>query len=426
MDAAPFAALRYDAAVAGSPTAASAPAYDLIEPMSYTQRRTASPYTVLELLAPDGAYRRSAQLFDRWRRAGVLVPEGPAFFRYEEHELAKGPEGPIFNVQRGILAALRLEPLDGGVVLPHEEVDDDRVAARLRRLEAVPAELDPVYLVIDDPPAELSALLTEEPKAPPIVAASDEHGTDHRIWELSDETRVARIRGLLEGTRALIADGHHRYARSLAFRDRCRARAGVAQARGSGDQEQPWERVFAYLVDPRAGGPRVEAQHRLLSPVSEEQLRKLEEDFVTEEAPSDPAALLARLTDAPGRAYGLLWPGGRGSVLRPRDDAALRARLPAQRSDAWRDLDAAVLLHGVLPRLGLAADSVEARADPWAGAEEVARGPRKALVLLRPPAISTVLELARRGERLPYKSTRFVPKPRTGLLLRPLRPVPPA
>jgi uncharacterized protein (DUF1015 family) len=41
-------------------------------------------------------------------------------------------------------------------------------------------------------------------------------------------------------------------------------------------------------------------------------------------------------------------------------------------------------------------------------------------LLLRPPSPADVAAVARAGARMPRKSTLFVPKPRTGLVLRPL------
>jgi uncharacterized protein (DUF1015 family) len=41
-------------------------------------------------------------------------------------------------------------------------------------------------------------------------------------------------------------------------------------------------------------------------------------------------------------------------------------------------------------------------------------------ILLRAPSPADVAAVARAGARMPQKSTLFVPKPRTGLVLRPL------
>ena len=80
---------------------------------------------------------------------------------------------------------------------------------------------------------------------------------------------------------------------------------------------------------------------------------------------------------------------------------------------AWRALDVAlvdVLLVGerptVLLRHAVAAAVAEARRSDGVA------------LLVRATPTATVLELAARGVLMPRKSTFFVPKPRTGLVLR--------
>lgn len=60
------------------------------------------------------------------------------------------------------------------------------------------------------------------------------------------------------------------------------------------------------------------------------------------------------------------------------------------------------------------------RSDPAEAAEEVAAGRAAGLFLVRPVPVSHVWALAEAGLLLPPKSTSFFPKPRTGLVLRPL------
>ncbi|MBV9922915.1 MAG: DUF1015 family protein, partial [Pseudonocardia sp.] len=80
---------------------------------------------------------------------------------------------------------------------------------------------------------------------------------------------------------------------------------------------------------------------------------------------------------------------------------------------AWRPLDVALvdvlLVDGqrrVLLRHAVAA------------AVDEARRSHGVALLVRPTATTTVLEVAARGVLMPRKSTFFVPKPRTGLVLR--------
>jgi uncharacterized protein (DUF1015 family) len=393
VDAAPFRALRYDPAVAGDPAATSAPAYDELERFTYARHLQASPYTVLELLAPRAeSFSAAGAAYDRWRRTGVLMTdERPAYYRYEEHELRHG----VPALQRGLLAAVRVAEPD---VLAHERVDPARVAQRVRRLAAVPADLAPVFAVHVGSPA-LRDLLAEPAASPPIVACTDEAGIDHRVWAVREPDDVAAITATLAGLRVVIADGHHRWAAAAARNDR-----------------SPGDRTLVYLVDASLHGPQVLPVHRLLRNLPADAEDRLAADFeLVAAAPRKVVARLARHTDL---AFGLRLPGGRAFVLIARDEAALRARLPLERSAAWRSLDTAVLASAVLPVLG--ASEPVYRSDAAAAAQEMEATGRGGLFLVRPVSAATVYACAAAGEPMPPKTTWFRPKPRAGLIMRSL------
>ena len=399
VDAAPFRALHYDSAIAGDPATTSAPAYSELERFAYAGHRTASPYTVLELIAPgpDGHYGAAAAAYDRWRRTGVLVEDSrPAFFRYEQHELRRG----VPAVQRGVLAAVALEP-PGASVLLHEEVDPARVATRLERLRVVPVEISPVFGLYSGGSAELRGLLACPPRTAPVAAFTDEAGVDHRVWRIDEPDEIACVREGLRGARVVIADGHHRYASALAYRDELRVTAT--------------RRTLMYLVDPADHGPEVRPVHRLVRSWQPGAPSRLARDFTIEQL--DDALGAAADGDV---ALGLRLPGRVELLLRPRKLDALLDRLPDGHSETWRHLDAAVLDYALLPWLGAA--GVEARSDASAAAAEVDAGAAAALFLLRPTDARTVFALAVSGERMPAKTTWFRPKPRAGLIMRALLP----
>jgi ABC-type nitrate/sulfonate/bicarbonate transport system ATPase subunit len=99
----------------------------------------------------------------------------------------------------------------------------------------------------------------------------------------------------------------------------------------------------------------------------------------------------------------------------------MAAAVPAEAPAAWRGLDV-VLAHAAL------LNGLWGRADDPASvlvAHDVDEALRLAderagvALLLRSPSPSDVAAVARAGARMPRKSTLFVPKPRTGLVLRP-------
>lgn len=393
VDAAPFRALRYEPSVAGDPATTSAPAYDELERFTYARHLQASPYTVLELLAPrEESFAAAGAAYDRWRRTGVLVTDDrPGYYLYEEHELRHG----VPALQRGLLAAIRVADPD---VLAHERVDPARVAQRVRRLAAVPADLAPVF-ALHVGSATLGNLLAKPAGSPPVIACTDEAGGDHRIWALHEPDHVATITASLAELRVVIADGHHRWAAAA-------ARAG----------RPPSDRTLVYLVDASLHGPQLLPVHRLLRHLPADVEDRLAPDFAL--VPTTPRMLLATLARQTGLAFGLRLPGGRASVLVARDEQALRARLPGERTAAWRGLDTAVLTHGVLPALG--GSNPVYRSDPAAAAQEMESAGAGGLLLLRPVSAETVYACAAAGEPMPPKTTWFRPKPRAGLIMRSL------
>lgn len=398
VNAAPFAALRYDPAVAGDPGSTSAPAYDDLERFTYAQHRTASPYTVLELLTGEDvsgadAYRAAAGTFNRWVRTHVLVtdPE-PAFYLYEIHELRHG----VPSLLRGVLAAVAVE---GDTLLPHEAVDPLRVESRVRRVEAVPAELAPVFAVHTPGPPALRSVLDAPPTSRPVIAFTDETGSDHRVWALRDPQTMERVQSGLAEVSAVIADGHHRFA---AAAQRPRSMPGT-------------DRTLTYLVDSTAYGPQLHPVHRLVARFTATAAHDLRALFTWQ--PIAAEDLPQALAQAGAPAYGLVIDGADAALLTVRDEAAVRAALPPDRSPTWSRLESAIWNHAVRPLLGDV--EIRYRSDVPAAAREL-HGTGGALFVLRPPKLDDIFACALAGEAMPVKSTWFRPKPRAGLVMRSL------
>jgi len=184
-------------------------------------------------------------------------------------------------------------------------------------------------------------------------------------------SRLLRLQGdppeALAAARLLIADGHHRYETTLAYHAE------------EGTEESAW--MLVVIVPTEQEGLTIFPTHRIadrLEPVDEE--RPLEGNAL----PSDrSAAVIYRVT---GTTVVTGEPG--------EPDTALVDRLG---------------LEGVT----YTPYEEEAKAAVDSGAAQAA-------VLVRPPSIDLVRELAERGETMPQKSTYFYPKLPSGLLFHPL------
>jgi uncharacterized protein (DUF1015 family) len=411
--AAPFRGLRFDPDVVGDTGAVTAPPYDVISPAARDAFEARSPYNMVRLIlartgreGPD-RYRPVAELMAAWSDQGALVLDPmPALYLYEEAYELRGQR----RVQRGVLASVTLDD-SATWILPHERTMSGPVSDRLHLLEATRANLSPVFGVYAGA-GRTGAVLDDLTATPPATDCVDEAGVRHRLWPVTDGERIAAWCGLLADQRVLIADGHHRYRTSLAYRDAMRAAAGPG----------PWDQVLMFLVDADLHGPSIQPIHRLLVEVpARTVLDALAQDFEARPA-AGPAELEAALAGLPDHVTGFgLVGSGASWLLVAGDQAALEAEVGTDR----HPLDAEVLHGPVLAkRLGVTdfEGQVVYENDLAEATAQVEGGAAASLVVMRPTPFAQVVAVAESGGTLPQKTTFFYPKPRDGLVLRPLHP----
>ncbi len=415
LELAPFAALRYDVARAGGLAAVTSPPYDVIDEAERAALEDRSPYNIVRLILPRDSgpeptsrYAAAARSLAAWRRDGVLrMDPSAALYVYEETS-----DG---HVQRGLLGAVGLQPPEAGVILPHENTMAGPVADRLALTEATATNLEPIFLVYEGGGAASEAVAAVDTAEPLLVVRTDD-GVTHRLWSLTEPELLGAVAGDLAPRRAVIADGHHRYATYLQHQ---RNRHAAGAGRG------PWDRGLAFLVDVAAFGPQVHAIHRTVPGLGLPAAARLAADgFRVEPVDGglEPGVAALAAAGAAGPAFLLVGADGAGSLLTEPDPDRLAAALPAQRSAAWRGLDVTIAHRYLIGELwGLAdrEDVVLFHHDVPAAVRAAADTGGTAL-LLNPTPVGSVAAVAAAGERMPRKSTLFTPKPRTGLVLRPL------
>jgi uncharacterized protein (DUF1015 family) len=196
----PFRALRYDTAVAGELESLVAPPYDVIGAEQREELRGRSPYNVVQLTLPDSEEEAAARLAE-WSEQGVLVREAePAYWWLAQDY--RGPDG-VRRRREGFVAALRAEPYENRVVLPHELTHAGPKEGRLRLLRATRTQLEPLFFLWD------GTIDVEGLGEPDLQSGGD------RLWRLDPEFGDVLTEELRDG-QLLIADGHHRYETTLA------------------------------------------------------------------------------------------------------------------------------------------------------------------------------------------------------------------
>jgi uncharacterized protein (DUF1015 family) len=357
-DAQPFRAVRYSGA-AGPLADLVAPPYDAVSKEERGRLFTRSPYNVVNLTLPDSA-EEAGRLYRRWLTDGVLVREDDpaAWFLVEEYT---GPDG-VPRDRRGAVVSLAAEPYSTGAVLPHERTHPRIREERLRLLRETRVQADPIFLLVDRP------LGMAVPEEPPDVEVDGTH-----LWRLSD----VDAESLVSDAELLIADGHHRYESTIEF--------------GSAS-DSAVARIMALLVAKDDPGLHVFPTHRVFSERGDLRYARGGDSY----ASLDEA--LAQLAAEPFT---------HSSAVAYRADHIELVR----GSDGELDVE-------LVDRHGLDGISYTHRAEEAVAA--VDGGQADVAFILRAPRVDDVFAVARRGERMPPKSTYFFPKPLSGLLFHPV------
>jgi uncharacterized protein (DUF1015 family) len=406
---APFRALRFTASE--NLGAVLAPPYDVIDSEQQDALESQDPHNIVRLTLPrdtDGPgskYAAAGELLARWRAEGVLAADAaPAVYVYEQ--LADG------HAQRGLVGAIGLTPAEDQIVLPHENTMAGPVADRLALMGATEGDLEMIFLVYDGGGAASQAVADADAE-PPLAETSTPDGVRHRLWAITDPTALEAIAGDLHPRRAVIADGHHRYATFLKYQ---------AERHDAGDGAGPWDFGLAFLVDGSAFGPQVHAIHRAVPGLSLQSAAELARGgFAVTEVIGGLAAAEEALSKAgtSGTAF-VITDGDAAWLLTDPDPNRLEAAVPADRSAAWKALDVAVahtLLIRELWQLEDREDVVEFHHDVDSAVRS-ARTSAGVALLLNPTPVADVAAVAAAGDRMPRKSTLFVPKPATGFVVR--------
>jgi uncharacterized protein (DUF1015 family) len=426
LELAPFRGVRYAQDRVSGLAEVTSPPYDVIAHDIEDQLMAADPHNVVRLILPRHAagspgneYSDAARLLRAWQDDQILRTDpDPALYVYEQ--AITGTGGDISVIQRGLIGALRLAPLDAGIVRPHEGVAPGPVAGRRKLMEATEANLEPIFLLYDSgEPGAVRRFIEEATRTrPPLAEAVTGDGLRHRAWAITDPAELAMIAADLAPVRPVIADGHHRYSAYLDLQSRRRAAGG-----GPG----PWDFGLAMLVDARAYPPRVGAIHRVIPQLDPESAAELAKAaFRVRALPGGLARLpevTGELAEAAGLGTAFVVAGGNSAyLLTDPDPLQVDAAMPAGSSQRWRGLAAAVLQELLIGRLWGIRDNEHSvglvHNDAAAAVRAADDAPGGAAVICAPLSAADIYAVAARGELVPRKSTSFDPKPRTGLVMR--------
>lgn len=368
------------------PSAADAPPYVAgplrLEPfraLMLAPGRVGDPGSARAFARP---FRKVTQRLRSWEQQGRIVRDpDPAV---HVHEYSVGG-----MTVRGLVGALDLSHRtdDPGrrVVMPHEGIHPFQVrelAERMTQMHLNPAPI----LLVHRGPAAVRDLLDRVTARSPDHEFTDRATAHHRLWAIREPAELSALAEGLAGARAMVADGHHRYAAYLRMQE---------QQPGG-----PADRGLAMLVDQDDTPLFMGAIHRVLPGVTLPQVAEAAA-AVGDLHPVDEARAIAALGPAAlAVTDGLAW-------------ASLELHDLAGRAEVE-------VLHEVLvPALPGRVHRIDYLHSVEEAVGHLAGNPGVA-VLMPAPDFDAVRRILAADRLLPEKATSFQPKPSLGVLMRSL------
>lgn len=414
----PFQGLRYGPK-AGPINDLVAPPYDVLSQQERDECAAKNPHNVVHLTLPEQKeddrskfvkYARSAAALADWRREGILkAEERPAFYRYIQTFKIPGEAQPI--VRKSVIALIKTEPYEKGVVLPHEQTFPKHKEDRLRILEATRAHLECIFGLFEDEGGNVFKQI-ESADAVPAADVTTEDGVRHVLELIEDEATCNELAQGLADKKVWIADGHHRYETACTFREAMGPRDGLIA-------EDFMMMALSSMSDP---GLVLLPTHRIVSKlnVGESQIDNvLQQHFHVRKVPNgDLMSSIASLNADDTRAFGVALPSGMGLVATLDKPEEVLEWIETEDSDDLKTLDVTILHKLIFEKmLGIQGlDSISYTRDPEEAVNAVKNG-AAASFLMNPPTVVDMKRIALGGEKMPQKSTYYYPKILSGLVI---------
>ncbi|MED5579012.1 MAG: DUF1015 domain-containing protein [Nitrospinota bacterium] len=426
VDIKPFRALRYVGISPEKMGNVTSPPYDVFNRELQDLFYEKHPNNIVRLIQArkegnenndDSRVIRAIEFLKRCKKNGVLVvDEKPCLFPYKQ--IFTLPSGK--NLERNsFFTTVKLEEYGKGKIFPHEQTFPKPKGYLLDLWGKSGAHLGPIFSFYDDVDDfainSLSSIISDEN----ILADFEEDGVRHKLWYCDDPNVIDSVKSSLANKDIFIADGHHRYETSLNLRQKENERGEETNT-----ESNYTLMCLANLKDP---GMIILPTHRMLREINTtvpDFLNSISELYDVIEEP-DPGENGGTLIAENLKEYAKENNSSVFCFFDGKESLRYLIRKNNEPKELKNPLDLldVTLLQSEIIDAGLKAShddgNMSFTPDPEVALSLARAGEYKAVLLLNPTPIDSVCEIAKKGGKMPHKSTYFYPKLRTGLVIHP-------
>ncbi len=417
-----FKAVIYNQKQIGDANLVICPPYDVISPTYQDKLHERSLYNFIHILLAkdsplDDKYRRAGTIFRQWLKDQVLIQDSrPAIYFYSQQYVIRGEK----KTRLGFISLLRLGDEKNSAVFGHENTHAAAKQDRFKLVKQVKANLSPIFVVFLDKKRIIQRIFQKNiPAIDPFIQVTDDEKTVHKLWRIDDPDLLKIIQTSLNSENMFIADGHHRYEVSCAYRDLMRQKLGDKFS-----EEEDFNYCLAYFTNTDPRGLSILAIHRLLRLETKLELNDFiakAKEFFDVDIIKDKTRFFFLMEKAGCTEHLIgMYKDKKYFLLRLKNVKILDKLIP-DKAKEYRILDVAIFNYLVLKNI-LKLDlekllPVKYSPDTAEFIQAVDTDPLNVAFFLNPVKIDQIINVAISGNKMPPKSTYFYPKVLSGLVI---------
>ncbi len=417
----PFRAWRYNQELFPVIDELTSPLFDVV---SDKQRENLyrNPYNSIHLSVPAGeeAPQKAASLLAQWKQTNILhQDELPAVYVYYQYFSLPGNPSPF--CRKGFICHIKAYDWAENVVVRHENTIPHSVNDRLALLSSTLLHVSPTHGLYTDKAMELEQYM-DECIQNPLYETEDYQGVKDVLAVIHDYTIIRRFIEVLSDKQIILADGHHRYESSLAYR-----KQQIAENPGHTGQEA-YNFHLMYLTNTEGNNLCILPTHRFISGLPELNaellLVQLDKYFIIK--PVENPYELNEIVLGKKWAFGLILKNSTYKIrLKPEVFGQMSWQFPLE----VKELDLTVMHYFVIEKvLGIAGkDQRRSRHIHFSRSfseclTKVLSGEVQMALITRDITMEEVKKVCASGYTMPQKSTYFYPKVICGFLYSSIQP----
>ncbi|MFT2011047.1 DUF1015 domain-containing protein [Pontibacter sp. 13R65] len=392
----------------------TSPLFDVVS-LKQRQNLYRNSFNSIHLSVPQGEQpaQDAARLLQTWKEQQVLLQDPlPGIYVYYQYFRLPGSSKEY--CRKGFICHIKAYDWSEQVLLRHEGTIPSSVNDRIDLLEHTQLNSSPTHGLYTDPTFVLETYMDEAINAP-LYETEDYQGVRDVLAVIQDRSIMKLFIDTLQPLQILLADGHHRYEGSLAYRKK------RSSQNSNHTGKEGYNYHLMYLTNTEADDLRILPTHRVLQdmPLSDEAFLEQLRQYFTVTPKADPYELNEVITGKPW-AFGLYLSGESYKLrLKPEVLPLINWDMPQE----VKELDLTVMHFFIFEKiLGIGREAQRTHEglqyvrNFTACISQVEAGTARLALITNEVTIEQVKKVCYSGAMMPQKSTFFYPKVISGFL----------